>query len=521
MNPRAVAQQVVDALPESEVIKEASVAGPGFINLRLTDHWLAQDVLTRLGRADLGCNVPDTPRTLVIDYSSPNVAKRMHVGHLRSTIIGNAFHRMYRFLGWRVIGDNHIGDWGTQFGKLIVAWGLWRDEAAYAADAVGELQRLYQQFGGEAKEDPTLEDRARAETVKLQEGDPQNRALWQQFIVASMEEFDGVYKRLGVQFDVTHGESHYRDQLQPLVEELLTSGVATKDKGAVIITFTPEDGKGLHKQPMLIRKSDGAALYGTSDLCTIAFRTQEWQPDRMLYVTDLRQKLHFRQLFAAARKIGHQVEMVHLGFGMLRLAGGAVASTRSGQVLNLVDVLNTARDHARNVVDAKSAHLPEEERAEIAEAVGVGAILYTDLSQNPQTDITFDWEKMLSMEGNTAPYLMYAHARCCSIFRKAALDAFEPGGLRLDHPSERTLAMAISRTPEVIEVAATAYKPNLLAEHLYGLANAFAAFYRDCRVLGDTVTPEVTQSRLSLVAATAHALKAGMTLLGLTALERM
>lgn len=520
-NPRAVAQAVADALPESDLIASVEVAGPGFLNFRLTDAALGADVLARTLDDRLGLDKAEG--TLVIDYSSPNIAKRMHVGHLRSTIIGNALHRLFDYLGYEVVADNHIGDWGTQFGKLIVAWHRWRDEEAFAADAIAELQRIYQLFGTKKDEEPELADLAREETAKLQAGDPENIALWQRFVEASLVEFQGVYDRLGIDFTVTHGESFYRDELQGLVQRLLEEGVATDSEGAVVVPFTAEDGKGLAKQPLLIRKSDGAALYGTTDLATIEHREQTWHPERAIYVTDVRQQLHFRQVFAAARKMGAKMELVHVWFGMLRFADGAVASTRAGSVINLVDLLDAARDKAREVVDQLSPDLPEAERAVIAEAVGTGAVRYADLSQNPQSDFVFEWDKVLSLEGNTAPYMMYAYARVQSLFRRAGIDtaSFVPTAPVVTHPVERELMLSIARTPEVIEQAAAAYRPNLLCEHLYALASSFSRFWAECPVLADDVPEPVRASRLSLAAATANAMGTGLQLLGIEPLSRM
>jgi arginyl-tRNA synthetase len=516
-NPRALAQAIVDHLPASPMVKSASVAGPGFINLTLTDEHLAADVVERAKDPWIGTPRVGHGKTMVIDYSSPNIAKRMHVGHLRSTVIGNALDRMHRFLGWTVVADNHLGDWGTQFGMLIVAWREWRDDAAYEQDPIAELQRLYVLFREKAKEDPTLEDRARAETAKLQEGDADNRALWSRFVEVSLREFDELYRRMDVRFDVTLGESAYREHLQPLVDRLLAKGQAEVSEGAVVV---PLEGM----PPLLIRKSDGSALYGTTDLATVEYRLNHWSPDRIVYVTDVRQKLHFQQVFAACKKLGIEANLVHVAFGMLRLPDGAVVATRkgpggAGQSLNLVDVFDTARDHARKVVDEKSGHLDEHDRDVIAEAVGVGAIRYADLSQNPTSDITFEWSKMLALEGNTAPYLMYAYARCQSIFRKADISDFVPGNVVLSHPAERELALAVARLSEAVLDAAATSRPNVLCDHLFHLASTFARFYGACHVLGEA--PEVTWSRLSLVHATARALEVGMEILGLRALDRM
>ncbi|MBW1879226.1 MAG: arginine--tRNA ligase [Deltaproteobacteria bacterium] len=526
-NPRAVAQTLVSALPPNDLVASTEVAGPGFINFRLSDTFLAAELVACASDARLGTPLDGAGRTLVIDYSSPNIAKRMHVGHMRSTIIGNALDRLYRFLGWEVIADNHLGDWGTQFGKLIVGWRNWLDEEVFEKDPIGELQRVYIAFGQRAAEDPELKAQARAETARLQAGDPENFALWQRFTEESVREFERVYERLGVRFDVALGESFYRDGLRDLVSRLLDEGVAERDQGAAVIRFGAEDGEDLEKAPLLIQKSDGAALYGTTDLATVLHRMETWNPDRIVYVTDVRQRLHFRQLFAASRKLGIEVELFHVWFGMLRFADGTVMATRKlegGQgsgprSVNLVDVLNMAVARAREVVDAKSSELPEKERAEIAEAVGVGAVRYSDLSQNPQTDVLFDWDKMLALEGNTAPYLMYGFARVKSIFRKSGVDVFEPGEVVLGEPIERELALAVLRTPEVILAAAATYRPNLLSDHLFQVANTFARFYHDCRVLHED--SGVRQSRLSLAFSAARTLEVGLGLLGIRALSRM
>ncbi|MCO4743275.1 MAG: arginine--tRNA ligase [Proteobacteria bacterium] len=522
-NPRAVAQAMVDALPANDLVAGVEVAGPGFINFRLADEALAADVLERIASPTLGAPQTGSGRSMVIDYSSPNIAKRMHVGHLRSTIIGAAIDRMHRFLGWSVVADNHIGDWGTQFGMLIVAWHRWRDEDAFAEDAIAELQRIYRLFREKAKEDESLEDLARAETAKLQAGDAENLALWERFIAVSMTEFEAVYTRLGVSFDVVHGESHYRDGLQELITKLLDDGIASINDGAAIIEFTSDEGKGLGNSPLLVRKSDGAALYGTTDLATIKARMETWNPETIVYVTDQRQQLHFQQVFAAGRRMGFTTpEYVHVWFGMVRNADGSImASRKDGSSVTLVGLLDEARDKARSVVDKKSPELPEAERAIIAEAVGVGSIAYNDLSQNPQSDVTFDWERMLSLEGNTAPYLLYAHARCHSLFRKAGVTDFEPGGLVLGHPTERTLALIVARTPEVIAQSAATWRANMLCDHLYSLASAFASFYTECPVLKDDVDEATRQSRLTLTHATAVALATGLRLIGLEPLERM
>lgn len=513
-NPRAVAEDLARELRDDDAVERVEVAGAGFLNFRLKGEWLAAHLRTTppAPRPSLG-------RTVVIDYSSPNIAKRMHVGHLRSTLIGNALDRTYRWLGWTVIADNHVGDWGTPFGKLIVAWHEWRDEAAYAADPVGELQRLYQLADERMKDDPGLLERARAATVRLQHKDPDAIALWERFVEASMAEFEEIYRRLGIRFDVVLGESAYDYGLQAMVDRLLAIGTAVESEGAIVVPF---EDKGLADHPMLVRKADGAALYGTSDLVCIQYRLERWAPERIVYVVDTRQQLHFRQVFAAARKAGMDSTFVHVWFGMLKFPGGAVASTRKGQTLNLADVLDTAAAKALDVVTAKSPDLPEDERRAIAEAVGVGAIKYFDLSQNPQSDITFDWDRALSLDGGSAVYLQYAYARLHSILRNGgAADAPPDVPVAVEHPAERALAVLAARTPEAVEAAAEASKPNLLAEHLEALAKAVGPFYEACPVLREGVPSETRAARLALVHAVAEALRVGLDLLGIRAIPRL
>ncbi len=521
MNPRAMAEAIRAAMPAHPAVTKVEVAGPGFLNFSLDDAWLCQHLEAQAGDPLGGIPQVGEGSTVVIDYSSPNVAKRMHVGHMRSTVIGNALDRLHRAAGYRVIADNHIGDWGTQFGKLMVAWRSWLDQDAYDADPIGELERLYVLFGERVKADPALEAAARAETAKLQQGDPENRALWERFIEVSLAEFNAVYARFGVRFDVVLGESAYNDALPGVLDELLAAGVAEISEGAAVIKFTDADGKGLADTVLVVRKVDGAYLYGTTDLATLRYRMATWGPRRVVYVTDTRQQLHFKQVFAAARRMGWTgPELIHTWFGMLKLPEGMVMATRGGSAVRLVDLLDEAARRARAVVDEKSPELPEAERAAIAEAVGVGAVRYADLSQNPQSDVTFDWDRMLSLEGNTAPYLMYSYARCRSIQRKGGISAPTVEGLAVSHPHERELALALLRTPELVVAALETSRPNLLCDHLFGLAGAFNRFYYELPVL-DAETPALRQSRLALVEAAARVLERGLGLLGVSALARM
>ena len=517
-NPRALAEALRQALPAHPAVVKVDVAGPGFLNFFLSDSWLAEHVAAQVQDPHLGVPQRGAGQTVVIDYSAPNVAKRMHVGHLRSTNIGNALDQLHWAVGYQVIADNHIGDWGTQFGKLMVTWRKHLDRAHLAEDPIGELERLYVLFADIAT--PELEAEARAETAKLQRGDPENRALWQQFIAISMGEFNAVYDRLGVRFDETLGESAYNDMLAGIVQTLLDQGVAEASDGAVVIKYTEADGKGLADTVLVVRKADGAFLYGTTDIATLRYRLDRWKPARIVYVTDTRQQLHFRQLFAATARLGWtQAEVVHTWFGMLKLPEGSMG-TRKGNVIRLIDLLDESVRRARAVVDAKSPELDEGERAVIAEAVGVGAIRYADLSQNPQTDVTFEWDRMLSLEGNTAPFLMYSYARCRNVQRKGGVDAPEVRDIQISHPLERELLLALSRTPEAVQSALETSRPNLLCDHLFGMAQAFNRFYFELPVL-NAESAELRVSRLSLIEATARVLGHGLRLLGLRPLDRM
>jgi arginyl-tRNA synthetase len=506
-NPRALAERLAPAIRHPAIAK-VEVAGPGFINLFLDDAWLAAHVAAQVASPAVGIPPEGAGRTAIVDFSSPNVAKRMHVGHMRSTHIGDALVRMHRAAGWTVIGDNHIGDWGTPFGKLLVAWRAWRDDAAFAEDAIGELERLYILFGERAEGDPALMDAARAETAKLQAGDPENTTLWKLFLRVSLDEFEAVYRRMGVSFDETLGESAYKDRTDGVVTRLVAQGVAEASEGAVVVRFDND--------VIVLQKRDGAVTYGATDIACIEYRMERWHPDRVVYVTDMRQQRHFQQLFAVARRMGIGAELVHAWFGMLVLPEGAM-STRKGNVIRLVDLLDEAVRRARAVVDAKSPNLDEADRARIAEAVGVGAVRYADLSQHPQTNITFDWDRMLSLDGNTAPYLLYSHARCASLLARGG-ETPSLAALTLVHPLERELALALARYPEAVAAAIRGYRPNQLADHLFDVANRLNRFYHELRVLDGG---DARASRLALVDASRRVLRHGMELLGLTVLDRM
>ncbi len=518
-NPRAVAEQVQACLPDHPAVASTTVAGPGFINFTLDDTWLAAHLGAQADDADGGIAQSGQGRTVVIDYSSPNVAKRMHVGHMRSTLIGNALDRMHRAVGWSVVADNHIGDWGTQFGKLIIAWHRWLDEEAFDADPIGELERLYVKFGSEETDDLLAE--ARAETAKLQAGDADNLALWERFIAVSLTEFDKVYARLGVSFDQTLGESFYNPVLPGVIQALLDSGIATESQGAIVVHFDEDMPGMLNDTVLVIRKGDGAFLYGTTDLATLDHRRKTWSPDRVVYVTDLRQQLHFQQVFTGFNRWqpDSTMDLVHTWFGLLVLSEGVMGS-RKGNVIRLVDLMDEAVRRAREVVDEKSPDLSTEERAHVAEAVGTAAIRYADLSQNPQSNVTFSWDRMLSLEGNTAPYLLYSFARCRSIQRKGQVKEGSVQGIVIDDPHARALAVHLARLPEALATSLGAYRPNLLCDYLFEAANLFNRFYREVSVLRAD-TPGQVRGRLALVEATARVLGRGFGVLGIQPLEQM
>ncbi len=517
-NPRAVAEQIQAEIAGHEAVVSTSVAGPGFINFTLSDSFIGQQLRRQVEDVHGAIAQAGAEKTVVIDYSSPNVAKRMHVGHMRSTIIGNTLDRLYRAMGWAVVADNHIGDWGTQFGKLIVAWDEWLDATAFENDAIGELERLYVKFGDEA--DEAMQDRARSETAKLQAGDERNNSLWRKFIDVSMVEFERVYARLGVAFDEVLGESFYNPVLPDVVASLKEKEIGEDSEGAVVVRWNEDGPKGLANTVLVIQKQDGAYLYGTTDLATLQHRKNTWNPERVVYVTDTRQQLHFRQVFHAWQQWvpDHGMDLVHTWFGMLVLPEGAM-STRKGNVIRLMDLVDEAVRRARAVVDEKSPDLSDEERQGVAEAVGTAAIRYADLSQNPQSNVTFTWDKMLSLDGNTAPYLMYSFARCRSIQRKGEVVA-SLEGCGVEGPFERTLALQLIRLGEVVASATAAHRPNLLCDYLFETANVFNRFYREERVLG-AKTDTDRQRRLALVEASARVFERGFELLGIKPLERM
>jgi len=518
--PRDLALELARTVDLAPIAAPPEVAGPGFLNVRLDDSWLASTLQGLLNDEALGLAQTGQVKTVVIDFSSPNVAKPMHVGHLRSTVIGDSLARINEALRHRVIRDNHMGDWGSQFGMILWGWKNAGDESHFRTDPVGELARLYRLAQDRIKAgDSGVEDAARVETARLHSGDPENRALWSRFMPHCLAALQALYDRLGVRFDVQHGESFYDPQLASVVADLQGKGLAVESDGAIVVFVEQTEA------PFIVRKRDGAFTYATTDLATIKYRIETWNPDQILYVVDHRQGDHFKQLFEVARKWGfNAVDLEHVAFGTILGPDRRPFKTREGDVIGLESLLDEATALARKVVDENSPDLDPEERKRVAEVVGLGAIKYADLSQNRISDYVFDWQKMMAMNGNTATYLQYAYARIQSIFRKGAL---APEAIRrqrpaiaLSHPAERNVGVRLLRLPEVLELAASELKANILTDYLFEVANAFSTFFEECPVL-KAGSAERRDSRLALCDLTARTLKFGLDLLGIDIVERM
>lgn len=519
-NPREIATTLVENFKENDLIEKLEIAGPGFINIHLKNNFLNNEV-KKIDNEKYDFSFLNVDETVIIDYSSPNIAKRMHIGHLRSTIIGDAIKRILDFIGFKTISDNHIGDWGTQFGKLIVAYNKWLDKEAYEADPIGELERIYVLFSDEAKKDPTLEDVARNELRKLQMGDEQNNKLWKEFIEISLKEYNKVYDRLGVKFDHYFGESFYNDLMPDVLEELKKKNIAKEDQGALVVFF--EEDK---LPPALVQKKDGSFLYATSDLATIKFRKNELNVDKAVYVTDERQQNHFKQVFEISEMLGvpYNYEKSHVYFGIMRFGDGMIFSSRSGNIIRLVDLLDEAKKQVKSVIDEKNPNIPEDEKEKIAEIVGTGAIKYFDLSQNRTSDILFTWDKVLSFEGNTGPYLQYTYARIQSILRKLKEEniSVKNNDIILDDmfDIERELAVALLRFPQTVVKSYETYRPNIIADYLFDTAKLFNNFYNSKSILKET-DKKVMDARILLAQKTASILKQGLNLLGIETVDRM
>lgn len=518
-SPDAIAHQLAQSLRLGPMLESVTAQG-GYLNFTFNRPAYASEVMAdlarqgdRYGSSDVGQN-----HAVVIDYSSPNIARPMSVGHLRSTIIGAALYRLAAFIGYRPIGVNHPADLGTQFGSLLYAFTAWVDREAYQRAPVRELLRLYVKFDEEAQRHPELRDQAREWSRKLETGDAEARQLWEEFVRHSLTEFGRIYELLEVEFDSTLGESFYVDKTPELITEAMHQGVAVEDAGALIVRL---DDVGI-KTPLILRRSDGATLYATRDLAAAIYRIRTYHPDTLIYVVGSEQRLHFRQLFATLQKLGYKdVTYAHIDFGDVTLPGGRM-STRRGRLVFLEDVLHEAIVRARHLVDEKNPDLPEAERTQVAQQVGIGAVKYADLSQNRLKNIAFDWNRMLSLDGDSAPYLQYTYVRAQSILRKGAEESREGpfDGRAASTAEEWRLLMHLSRFPEIVREAAETYLPHLVANYLFHLAQAFHAFYHEVPVL-QAADEGLRRSRLQLVHGIATVMRTGLGLLGIRVPERM
>ena len=539
-NPRQLATEVLAKLEAGDLSEKVEIAGAGFLNFRIKPSAIAATLESATRGEHLFYRTSARPRTIVIDFSSPNIAKPMHIGHIRSTILGDSLSRILRLLGHRVITDNHVGDWGTQFGKLLVGWKRHLDPAALASDPIGEMERLYKMINAACEADPAVLEEARQELVQLQRGDAENLRIWREMVALSEHQFDAIYNRLGVKFDYTLGESFYNPQLLKLVQEFRDRGLAQESHGAMAVF---SDGSLLPKQdpflkqedgewkanPALIQKSDGGFNYTTTDLATLAYRLETWHPDEIIYLTGAPQQLHFQQLFAIFRRWHPEAKMklAHVWFGSILGEDGKPFKTRSGETVRLADLLDEAEERAFKVVSEKSPELAEEQRKTIARVVGIAAVKYADLLPNRQSDYTFSWDRMLALNGNTAPYLLYAYARIRSIFRKGAGEpgagatavSAEPAKILLGTTEELALAKHLLTFGLTIDMVVEEYRPNFLCNYLYELAGHFTRFYENCPVL--KAAPADRASRLALCELTARVLKQGLEVFGITPLEQM
>lgn len=514
--PRDIAQEVLDNLEENNVIEKLEIAGPGFINIFLKSEYLG-DLLKKSRTEEYDFSFLNRDGDVIIDFSSPNIAKRMHIGHLRSTIIGDSITRIYKYLGYHMIADNHIGDWGTQFGKLIIGYRRWLDKEAYKENPIEELERVYVEFSKLSEIDPELEEEARLELKKLQDGDPENFALWKEFIKVSLDEYDKLYKRLDVHFDTYYGESFYHPMMQGVVEELVEKGLAVEDDGAKVVFFPEEE----NLFPCIVQKKDGAFLYSTSDIATIKFKRDTYKINKLIYLTDERQQDHFKQFFRITDMLGWNVEKHHIWFGIMRFADG-VFSTRKGNVIRLEQLLDEGKKRAYDIVQEKNPNLSDEEKDQIAEIVGVGAIKYADLSQNRQSPIIFEWDKILTFEGNTAPYLQYSYARIQSILRRAESEGKiinYDKEIKIEDKLERALADHIAAFPMAVLKASETFKPNIIADYLFELSKKFNSFYNSCPILNQE--DDILYSRALIAKITGETIKDGLSLLGIKTLDRM
>jgi len=517
-NPREVATAIAETFDGGGLFDAPEIAGPGFINFRVTTAALTDRLAALIAdEARIGVAATSTPKTIVADFSAPNVAKPMHIGHIRGTIIGDCLTRVASFLGHKVISDNHIGDWGTQFGMILWGWKNFLNQGALEADPIAELLRVYREVNAKIAEDETLRDTCKAELVKLQGGDAENLAIWERCIEVSKVGLQKIYDRLEIRFDHWYGESYYNDRLAPLVDGLIARGIAEKSDGAICVFF--HDNEKLADKPALIRKSDGGFLYATTDLATIDVRLEELGADVIWYVVGAPQQLHFDQIFAISAKRGQEAELQFIPFGSILGKDRKMLRTRAGETVQLADVLSEAVARAMLIVEEKNPELAADEKAAIAEVIGIGSVKYAELSQFRMTDYIFDWDTMLSLKGNTAPYLINAYVRTRAIFRKLGSD-FEAGGeVVLTEEAEKALLLKLAQFAEIVPTILDDFRPNALAAYLYEVATTYHQFWEACPVL--KVEGEIRQTRLALCELTGRVLRCGLGLLGIRTTEKM
>ena len=516
-NPRVLAEKIVAHFVTDDLCEPPAVAGAGFINFTLRPAAVAEKTMEVLRDNRLGVAEAKSTQRIVIDFGSPNVAKPMHVGHIRSTVLGDALARIAQFLGHEVIRDNHIGDWGTQFGMVIYGWKNLLDRQALQRNPLAEIVRIYKETNERAARDPEVREACRQELIKLQAGDKENLDIWNECVAFSMQDFERVYKLLDIHYDIQCGESFYHDRLSGVVERLLESGIAEISEGAVVVFF--RENSELADKPLIIRKRDGGFNYATTDLATIDYRMNDLKADAVWYVVGAPQILHFKQIFEIARREGYTAELRHITFGSILGEDRKLMKTRSGENVPLRELLEEACKRARKIIEEKNPQLSDDEKSDIAQKIGIGAVKYADLSQYRMTDYVFSWDKMLSLQGNTAPYLQNAYVRIRSIFRKAGESAPRIGELVLADSAEINLAKRLCQFAESVPQVLNDFRPNILANYLFEAANTFHTFYEACPVLK---SEEPTRSsRLALCDLTARVLKHGLGLLGIQVPEKM
>ena len=516
-NPRDVGAKILERLDVSDLSESPTVAGAGFINFTLRADAVAKKAAELFVDERLGVARSTSPKKIVIDFGSPNVAKPMHVGHIRSTALGDALARIATFIGHDVIRDNHIGDWGTQFGMVIWGWKNLLDREALQRDPLAEIVRIYKETNARSTSDPAVREACRQELVKLQSGDKENTGIWNECVALSMQDFEHVYELLDIHYDIQCGESFYDDRLAGVVDRLLKSKIAEVSEGAVVVFFrgVPE----LADKPCIIRKSDGGFNYATSDIATVEYRINELTRDTLWYVVGAPQTLHFRQIFEIARREGYKADFRHIPFGNVLGEDRKLMKTRSGENVPLRQLLEEACIRARKIVEEKNPGLTDAEKIDIARTIGIGAVKYADLSQYRMTDYIFSWDKMLALQGNTAPYLQNAYVRIRSIFRKAGESAPKIDKFVLNESAEITLAKRLCQFAEIVPQVLNDFRPNILANYLFELADGFHAFYEACPVLRSD--EPARGSRLAVCDLTGRILQRGLDLLGIKVPEKM